>query len=181
MNLHAYFQSLLPKSTQVIAVVQSESSDGTTACLTLANQPMRVQGTNGRAAGAKVFVETDPVSGARIVGDAPDLVSYDVEIRCFANHALFFRKLNASQHGCPAPGLCCQFMAHKLTTKAGRGVYARRKRTVEPLCGIIESARGFRRFFLGGLAQATREWRVACRAWNLKRMAKLRQNCVYFG
>ncbi|MDD2723311.1 MAG: transposase [Methylovulum sp.] len=74
-----------------------------------------------------------------------------------------------------------QKMAHKLTTKAGRGAYAHRKHTVEPLCGIIESARGFRRFFLRGLAQATREWRVACPAWNLKRMAKLRQNCVYFG
>ncbi|MFZ2452572.1 MAG: hypothetical protein WAW36_18855 [Methylovulum miyakonense] len=80
MNVHAYFKSLIPTSTQIIAVVQEEFSDGTTACLTLANQPMRVQGVGARASGAKVFVEIDPILGARIVGDAPDLVAYEVEI-----------------------------------------------------------------------------------------------------
>lgn len=80
MNLYRYFQSLIPKSTQIIATVQSESG-GYTMCLTLAGEDIKVLGMNGRAQGSKVFVEIDPVlGGARIIGDAPDLPSYDVVI-----------------------------------------------------------------------------------------------------
>lgn len=80
MNLHSYFKSLIPSSTQIVAIVQAELTDGTTACMTMANQPLVALGVNGRSAGAKVYVEIDPKLGARIVGDAPDLVVYDVEI-----------------------------------------------------------------------------------------------------
>jgi hypothetical protein len=42
-------------------------------------------------------------------------------------------------------------MAHRLKTKVGRAAYALRKRTVEPVFGIIKSVLGFRQFLLRGL------------------------------
>jgi transposase len=66
-------------------------------------------------------------------------------------------------------------MAHKLKTQAGRKRYALRKQTVEPVFGIIKSVMGFRQFLLRGLAKVTGEWALVCLAWNLKRMAVLRQ------
>ena len=71
-----------------------------------------------------------------------------------------------------------QKMAHKLKTKLGRMLYALRKQTVEPVFGIIKSVMGFRQFMLRGLAEVTGEWTLACLAWNLKRMAVLRQKSV---
>ena len=69
-------------------------------------------------------------------------------------------------------------MAHKLKTQTGRKRYALRKQTVEPVFGIIKSVMGFRQFLLRGLKKVTGEWTLACLAWNLKRMAVLRQKSV---
>lgn len=80
MNLFQQFQALIPKSTQIVAIVQTEHADGTTSCLTLDSQPIRVRGVNGRVLGAQVFVEIDPVLGASISGDAPSLTSYSITI-----------------------------------------------------------------------------------------------------
>lgn len=80
MNLFNLFQSLIPKSAQIIATVQTEHADGTTTCLTLDSQPIRVKGKNNRVSGTKVFIEIDPVLGASITGDAPDLPSHVVTI-----------------------------------------------------------------------------------------------------
>jgi hypothetical protein len=80
MNLYQEFQSLIPKSSQIIATVQAEFADGSTACLTLDGQLIRVRGVNGRSAGAKVFIEIDPALGSSITGDAPNLPGYVVEI-----------------------------------------------------------------------------------------------------
>ena len=44
-----------------------------------------------------------------------------------------------------------QAMIHRLKTQAGRGIYRLRKRTVEPVFGIIKSVMGFRQFSLRGL------------------------------
>ena len=44
--------------------------------------------------------------------------------------------------------------------------------------GIIKSVMGFRQFMLRGLEQVGHEWTLVCLAWNLKRMAVLRQNSV---
>ncbi|MFH0934408.1 MAG: IS1182 family transposase [Pseudomonadota bacterium] len=71
-----------------------------------------------------------------------------------------------------------QKMAHKLKTKLGRMLYALRKQTVEPVFGIIKSVMGFRQFLLRGLEKAKGEWMLVCLAWNLKRMAVLRQKSV---
>jgi hypothetical protein len=69
-------------------------------------------------------------------------------------------------------------MAHKLKTQKGRKIYALRKQTVEPVFGIIKSVMGFRQFLLRGIEKVTGEWTLVCLAWNLKRMAVLRQKPV---
>lgn len=71
-----------------------------------------------------------------------------------------------------------QKMEHKLKTKLGRMLYALRKQTVEPVFGIIKSVMGFRQFLLRGLEKVKGEWTLVCLAWNLKRMAVLRQKSV---
>lgn len=65
-------------------------------------------------------------------------------------------------------------MEHRLTTQAGRALYALRKQTVEPVFGIIKQAMGFRQFSMRGLDKVTGEWTLATLAWNLKRMNVLR-------
>ena len=65
-------------------------------------------------------------------------------------------------------------MEHRLTTQAGRALYALRKQTVEPVFGIIKQAMGFRQFSMRGLDKVTGEWTLVTLAWNLKRMNVLR-------
>jgi hypothetical protein len=72
-------------------------------------------------------------------------------------------------------------MAHRLKTRLGRMLYALRKQTVEPVFGIIKSVMGFRQFLLRGMEKVTGEWQLVCLAWNLKRMAVLRQQSVQYG
>jgi len=64
-------------------------------------------------------------------------------------------------------------MAHRLTTKAGRALYALRKHTVEPVFGIIKQVMGFRQFSLRGLDKVRGEWRLVALSWNIKRMHRL--------
>lgn len=61
-------------------------------------------------------------------------------------------------------------MAHRLTTQAGRALYALRKHTIEPVFGIIKHVMGFRQFSLRGLEKANGEWSLVTMAWNIKRM-----------
>ena len=65
-------------------------------------------------------------------------------------------------------------MEHRLTTQAGRALYALRKQTVEPVFGIIKHVMGFRQFSMRGLDKVTGEWTLATLAWNVKRMNVLR-------
>ena len=61
-------------------------------------------------------------------------------------------------------------MKHRLKTKAGKEVYAKRKCTVEPVFGIIKSVLGYRQFMRRGLENAIAEWKLVSLAWNLKRL-----------
>jgi len=61
-------------------------------------------------------------------------------------------------------------MAHRLTTREGRDLYALRKQTPEPVFGIIKSVMGFRQFLLRGIDKVRGEWSLVTMAWNLKRM-----------
>jgi Transposase DDE domain len=76
----------------------------------------------------------------------------------------------------PAPGLPAAgssppvLMAAKLQTPEGRRIYRARKRTVEPVIGIMKEVLGFRRFSLRGLEAAAGEGCLLCLASKLKRL-----------
>lgn len=80
--------------------------------------------------------------------------------------------------GQPAPlkgkPTAMEAMRHDLRTQRGRRLYALRKRTVEPVFGLIKQVMKFRQFMLRGLNSARGEWSLVCLAWNLKRMNALR-------
>jgi transposase len=60
--------------------------------------------------------------------------------------------------------------AAKGQTPAGRALYARRQVIVEPVCGQIKEARGFRRFLLRGLANRRGEWCLVCLTHHLRKL-----------
>lgn len=64
-------------------------------------------------------------------------------------------------------------MKHRLKTRSGKAVYAKRKSTIEPVFGIIKSVMGFRQFLLRGLDAVKGEWDLVCIAFNLKRLYAL--------
>jgi len=65
-------------------------------------------------------------------------------------------------------------MAHRLKTRHGKAVYARRKSTVETVFGIIKHVLGFRQFLLRGQEAVSGEWSLVCIGWNLKRLHALK-------
>jgi hypothetical protein len=65
-------------------------------------------------------------------------------------------------------------MAHRLRTRHGKAVYARRKSTVETVFGIIKQVLGFRQFLLRGQGAVSGEWSLVCIGWNLKRLHALK-------
>jgi hypothetical protein len=64
-------------------------------------------------------------------------------------------------------------MRRKLTTRAGRAIYARRKTIVEPVFGQIKQARGFRQFLLRGVEKVRGEWALVCTTHNLLKLHRL--------
>jgi len=66
-----------------------------------------------------------------------------------------------------------QAMRHRMNTKEGKALYAKRKSTVETVFGIIKQVQGFRQFLLRGLDSVQSEWTLVCIGWNLKRMHAL--------
>jgi hypothetical protein len=69
---------------------------------------------------------------------------------------------------------------NRLSTKAGRALYALRKQTVEPVFGIIKEAMGFRRFMLRGKTKVSLEWTLV---YNLRRLYRLieGEDCPFMG
>ncbi len=65
-------------------------------------------------------------------------------------------------------------MREKLQTEAGRRMYAKRKKTVEPVFGIVKHVLGFRQFLTRGLANVACEWELVCLAYNVKRLHRLK-------
>lgn len=65
-------------------------------------------------------------------------------------------------------------MKHRLKTRNGKALYAKRKSTVETVFGIIKSVMGFRQFLLRGLESTSGEWNLVCIAYNIKRLYALR-------
>jgi len=58
-------------------------------------------------------------------------------------------------------------MQDKLRSAAGKALYAARKQIVEPVFGMIKSARGIRKFLLRGLEKVSAEWQLICLTHNL--------------
>ena len=58
-------------------------------------------------------------------------------------------------------------MQAKLRSPAGKALYAARKQIVEPVFGMIKSARGIRKFLVRGLEKVTAEWNLICLTHNL--------------
>jgi len=65
-------------------------------------------------------------------------------------------------------------MRYRIQTSEGKGVYARRKSTVEPVFGILKHVLGFRQFLLRGIEAVTGEWTLLSLAWDLKRLHTLK-------
>ncbi len=64
-------------------------------------------------------------------------------------------------------------MKHRMQTREGKALYAKRKSTVETVFGIIKQVQGFRQFLLRGIDSVQSEWSLVCIGWNLKRMHAL--------
>jgi hypothetical protein len=86
------------------------------------------------------------------------------------------RATGRQKHHAPAaeasdvPATAQERMAAKVRTPAGKALYASRKVIVEPVCGQIKEARGFRRFLLRGLEQIRGAWRLVCLTHNLLKL-----------
>jgi transposase len=67
-------------------------------------------------------------------------------------------------------------MRHKLGSTAGKALYAARKQIVEPVFGMIKSARGIRSFLLRGLEKVSGEWQLICLTHNLLKIWRRAQS-----
>lgn len=80
------------------------------------------------------------------------------------------RDKDGSWHGDVGP------LGQQMRTRFQRGGrqtrYRLRARTVEPVFGIIKSARGFQRFLLRGIHKVSGEWSLVCAAHNILKLAK---------
>ena len=65
-------------------------------------------------------------------------------------------------------------MQHKLRLAAGKTLYAARKHIVEPVFGMVKSARGIRTFLLRGLEKVSAEWQLICLTHNLQKIWRRR-------
>jgi transposase len=61
-------------------------------------------------------------------------------------------------------------MTAKLASQDGKGRYALRKQTVEPVFGQVKDVRGARRFQRRGLRACTAEWKLLCGTHNLLKL-----------
>jgi transposase len=61
-------------------------------------------------------------------------------------------------------------MRRKLRSLAGRAIYGRRKKIVEPICGTLKEQHGMRQFRMRGLAKVGVELALASTAMNLLRL-----------
>jgi transposase len=67
-------------------------------------------------------------------------------------------------------------MRARLRSEAGQARYRRRQALVEPVIGVLKEQRGMRRFRLRGLEKVRVETALACIAFNLTRMWRMRNH-----
>lgn len=118
-------------------------------------------------------------AGAKLLADAGYFSEANVEAT--AAHGLdphiATGRLKHSERVAPAPrgripkdATPKQRMARKLRTKRGRAAYARRKTTVEPVFGQMDTVQSARRLLLRGEAAARAQWRFNCAVHNLLKL-----------
>ena len=83
-----------------------------------------------------------------------------------------WRQLRAPRGPIPQQLSCKERMLRKLSTKAGRAEYGKRKTSVEPVFGQIKQALGFRQFLLRGHRKAQGEWSLVCMANNILKLMR---------
>ena len=76
--------------------------------------------------------------------------------------------------GLPEKASAKESMQRKVSTAAGKKLYAQRKTIVEPVFGQIKGARGFRRFSFRGLLKIGAEWSLMCLTHNLLKIWRYR-------
>jgi transposase len=69
-------------------------------------------------------------------------------------------------------GVLGREMRARMRRAGRRSRYRLRGQTVEPVFGIMKSARGFRQFLLRGIEKVEAEWSLLCTAHNLLKLAK---------
>jgi transposase len=98
-------------------------------------------------------------------------------IRREAHHTWLAAQLRKADPEPAAHATAVEQMAHRLQTKDGRDLYAKRKSTVETVFGIVKSAMRFRTFLLRGLEKVSGEWTLVCTAYNFKHLHALVAAC----
>src|SRR6516225_2145422 len=85
----------------------------------------------------------------------------------------------AAETPAPAPAASAKDkMGHKLRSAAGKALYAARKQIVEPVFGMIKTARGIRTFLLRGLEKVSGEWQLICLTHNLLKIWRRARRAV---
>lgn len=119
-----------------------------------------------------------------LLGDAGYYSEKNVKL-CEKEHIVPYIAIKRDQHNTslsqrlehaeesPETGDSVADMKHRLKTKAGKELYAKRKSTVEPVFGIIKNVMKFRSFLLRGLEKVRREFNLVAIAYNLKRLYAL--------
>lgn len=74
-----------------------------------------------------------------------------------------------------APGTLTYQMGQRLRRGGKRSRYRFRKKTVEPVFGVLKSARGFQQFLLRGIKSVKNEWLLVCTAHNIHKLASARR------
>ena len=69
-------------------------------------------------------------------------------------------------------------MQDKLATERGRGLYAKRAHTVEPVFGHIKDGRRVKRFARRGLGACEAEWKLVCATHNLLKLWRRSRTCA---
>ena len=121
----------------------------------------------------KLLADTGYFSEANVnTCESNDIVPYIPEGKQGHNEPLHERF--ADDPPAPQQPGAVEAMRHRLNTREGKAIYARRKSTVETVFGIIKQVQGFRQFLLRGLDSVSGEWSLVCIGWNLKRLHALK-------
>ena len=166
--------------------IMKTSSEGFQQCY---NAQVAVDGEHQLVVATEVTANASDQGGllllldavAETVGEQPETVLADagysnerdladLETRGIDGYVSLGREGKKARPRDPEKDPATSRMAEKLSTPAGRAVYAERKWLSEAPHGWIKHVLGFRRFSLRGLEKVRGEWDLVCLALNAKRL-----------